>query len=86
MKTFSRSCQWEQENVNPCVIQKNPSFVKTVACNSCVEDGCNDKLILVPAEEDNKNISADNPSNSAVLALLSHTVFAILVLSIVIGY
>lgn len=91
VQTYTRSCYWEQENVpsNSCAIQKyNPSYVKTVACNTCVEDGCNDKLISTSVEvaDNSKNMSADNPSNAAVLALLSHTVFAIFVLSMIIGY
>lgn len=87
--TYTRSCYWEEENVpaNSCAIQKfNPSYVKTVACNTCTEDGCNDKLIRDSEEEDNNNNIADNKNNSATFALLSNIVFAIFVLSIMIGY
>jgi len=84
--TYTRSCYWEQENVpvNSCLNMKfNPSYVKTVACNTCTEDGCNDKLLSASTEED--KVEA-NQKNSAILSVLSNAVFAIFVLSMVIGY
>lgn len=90
VKTYTRSCYWEQENVpsNSCAVQKyNPSYVKTLECNTCVEDGCNDKLISDSVVADITNKSAENQKNSApIMAMLSHAVFVIFMLSIVIGY
>ncbi|KAJ6649510.1 hypothetical protein Bhyg_04746 [Pseudolycoriella hygida] len=51
--TYTRSCFYEEEHVpsDSCANQKyEPSFVKTVSCYTCTEDGCNDKLVRRPAE------------------------------------
>ncbi|XP_037038109.1 uncharacterized protein LOC119075691 [Bradysia coprophila] len=93
-ETYTRLCYWEQENVpsDSCKVQNyNPSYVKTIDCKTCVEDGCNDRLITNSEQKDNisennNNVVPDS-KNSAVLAVLSHTVlFVVLMLSIVIGY
>lgn len=73
VETYQRSCHWEEQNVpaDTCKVQKfNPSFVKTIDCKTCVEDGCNDKLITVAelkvnatTEAASKNISNNNDSN-----------------------
>ncbi|KAG4080676.1 hypothetical protein HA402_013206 [Bradysia odoriphaga] len=96
-ETYSRLCYWEQENVpsDSCKVQAyNPSFVKTIDCKTCVEDGCNDRLNAYsepkvnsePKDNISEKIVPDSKS-SAVLAVLSHTVlFVVLMLSMVIGY
>lgn len=94
VETYTRSCYWEQENVpaDSCKVQKyNPSFVKTIECNTCVEDGCNDRLITKSEPKDNTNENNNNnvsdTKNSAVLAVLSHTILSVvLMLNMVIGY
>lgn len=87
--TYTRSCYWEQANVptDSCAIQKyNPSYVKTISCKTCIEDGCNDKLISVSEEEAKPNNHSVKPNNAATVFVSSITVFALFVLSIAIGY
>lgn len=41
--TISRSCHFETENAmeNDCLNEKNPSYVRTQFCKTCLVDGCN---------------------------------------------
>jgi len=80
--TYSRSCIWEPLNVpaNSCAVQNvSLPYVKTISCNTCTADGCNDRLLNVPATEPDKI-----KNSAATISVLSNALFAILLLSVVI--
>lgn len=86
---YSRSCHWEQPNApaNSCAIQNySLPYVETVACNTCIEDGCNYKLINVSEDKVNKNILANHVNNLAMLTYLSYTVFVVCIISTAMRY
>jgi hypothetical protein len=99
VETYTRSCHWEHANApsDSCKVQRyNPSYVKTIDCRTCVEDGCNDRLNIISEQKDNLSEAKNNNNNnnensapvspsSAQLAVLSHLILFVSMV-IIIGY